>query len=164
MKLFLLVGLFCICGTAQTLREKSWNAWRAGESRDPRQLEWLVRELRESAQLASAVRDSEAYAYVESLVDAIIQIPGRVEIEALLPFQKSWLPEILVILSRNPSDVANEPALLDLRTQSLPEAEWSAVNDLLYAIGSPAFFHKTLNEIRLSHESYVAEGGVGFCA
>jgi hypothetical protein len=147
------------------LRDKAWGAWYAGASHDPAMLDPLLAQLQLAQPLRGAERDTEEYAYIQALFDALIQIPGPIPIDAVLPFEDSWRPEILILLSRNPTADGVEGALLDMREHSMPAPEWTAVNDLLFAISSKPFFQKTLEEIRITHEFVITDPnqGVAFC-
>jgi hypothetical protein len=151
---------------SQSLRDKAWGAWFAGASHDPTLLEPLLAQLLQVAQpLRNAQHDSEEYAYIQALFDALIQIPGPIPSEVILPFEQSWRTEILILLSRDPSADGAESALLEMREHSMPGPEWAAVNDLLFALSSKPFFQKTLEEIRVRHAFVVIDQGAGvaFC-
>jgi hypothetical protein len=141
---------------SSSLRDKAWGAWYAGGSHDPALREMLLSRLRLAQSLRTATRDSEGYAYIQALFDALIQIPGSIPTDAILPFEDSWRPEILILLGRQPSAAANEAALLAMRGRSLPDPEWVAVNDLLFAGGSPGFLDRTLQEL---HHARVCRRG-----
>jgi hypothetical protein len=123
----------------------------------------LLAQLKLAQPLRNARRDTEEYAYIQALFDALIQIPGPVPIDAILPFEDSWRTEILILLSRDPAADGVEHALLDMREHSMPGPEWAAVNDLLFAISSKPFFQKALEEIRVTHTLVVADQLVFFC-
>jgi hypothetical protein len=146
-----------------SLRDKAWGAWYAGASHDPLLREMLVAKLRLAQSLRWSARDSEAYAYVQALFDALIQIPGAIPNDAILPFEGSWRPEILILMGRDPAAQGNERALLGMRGLSLPDPEWVVVNDLLFAGGSKVFFQKALEEIRLTHDFVVEDQPVAWC-
>ena len=141
------------------LREKAWGAWYAGASHDPTMFDPLLAALRQAQSLSYSPRDSDGYAYVQALFDALIQIPGPVPDDAILPFEDQWRPEILVLLSRNPAAPGAESALLDMREHSMADPEWATVNDLLYGISSKPFFQETLEEIRATHDFVVVQNG-----
>jgi hypothetical protein len=150
---------------SQSLRDKAWGAWYAGSSHDPAMLRPLLAQLQLAQPLRGAERDTEEYAYIQAVFDALIQIPSLVPTDAILPFEDSWRPEILILLSRNATAEGVESALLEMREHSMPAAEWTAVNDLLFAIPSKPFFQKTLEEIRITHEFVITDPnqGVAFC-
>jgi hypothetical protein len=148
---------------SEELLDRSWNAWYAGSSHDPSQRDLLVEQLRLAQPLRDAQSDSEAYTYVQALFDALIQISGPVPVDAIVPFEKSWMPEILILLARAPAAPGVEEALLAMREQEIDETAWTAVNDLLFAEQSKTFLQKTIEELRPSHEFVLAEGFVGRC-
>jgi hypothetical protein len=150
---------------SQSLRDKAWGAWYAGASHDPAMLQPLLAQLQLAQPMRSAQRDTQEYAYIQAIFDALIQIPGPIPTDLILPFEDSWRPEILILLSRDATAEGAENALLDMRERSLPAPEWTAVNDLLFAISSKAFFQKTLQEIRVTHDFVIIDPnqGVAFC-
>jgi hypothetical protein len=148
---------------SQSLRDKAWGAWFAGASHDPSMLQPLLARLQLAQPLQGAQRDTEEYAYIQALFDALIQIPGPIPIDVILPFKDLWTTEILILLSRDPAADGVESALLDMREHSMPGPEWAAVNDLLFAISSKPYFQKTLEEIRVTHTFAVADQMVFSC-
>jgi hypothetical protein len=148
---------------SQSLREKAWGAWYAGASHDPALRDLLVAQLRLAQPLRGSQRESEAYAYIQALFDALIQIPGAISSDAILPFEASWRPEILILLGREPGMAGNESALLAMRGRSLPDPEWIVVNDMLFAGASKLFFQRTLQEVRITHDFVVADQQVLTC-
>jgi hypothetical protein len=143
------------------LRDKAWGAWLAGAAQDAELQPALLGQLRQSQALRFAPYGSEEYALIGTLFDALIRIGGPVPLDAILPFETSWRGEILILLSRGAVDSAAESALLDLRGRQISDPEWIAVNDLLFAASSKAFFQKTLEEIRITHRFLVVDGGGG---
>jgi hypothetical protein len=152
-------------GTAPSrLREQAWTAWRAGAAHDSSSRELLLEWLRAGRGMNSSAYGSDEYAYVQALLDALVQIPGPVAADVVLPFAESWRAEVLILLSRDPAAPGVEAALLDMRDRSLPNAQLIAVGDLLFGISSKAFFRKTLEEIEITHQFEVRDargGGVG---
>lgn len=148
---------------SQSLRDKAWGAWFAGASHDPTLRERLLAQLEIAHPLRNAPRDTEEYAYIQALFDALIQMPGPIPTDVILPFEDSWRSEILILLSRDPSAEGVERALLDMREHSMPSPEWAAVNDLLFAISSKPFFQTTLEEIRITHTFVIADQWAGSC-
>ena len=90
----------------RTIPRCSSRSWRSSEIAQP---------------LASAQRDTEEYAYIQALFDALIQMPGPIPIDVILPFKDSWRTEILILLSRDPAADGAESALLDMREHSMPD-------------------------------------------
>ena len=148
---------------AQSLRDKAWGAWFAGVSHDPALREPLLAQLRVAQSLRDPEGDPEGYAYIQALFDSLIQIPGPIPTDVILPFEASWRAQVLILLSRNPGGPENESNLLAMREESMPDPEWAAVNDLLFSVPSKAFFQRTLQEIRITHALEVVEREVGFC-
>jgi len=144
------------------LRDRAWGAWYAGVSHDPSLRPALLDQLRRAQALRESARDSAEYAYIQSLFDALIQIPGSAPVDALMPFEKSWRAEIIILLARG-STQESETALLAIRGHEVPDAEWKAVNDLLFQMGSRPFFQAAFAEIQLTHRFIVADQDVGLC-
>jgi hypothetical protein len=145
------------------LRDRAWGAWYAGTSHDPSLQNLIVAKLRAAQPMRHAGRNTEQYAYIQALFDALIQIPGPIPNDFLFAYDGSWRTEILILLSRQPGAPGNETELLALRERSIPDPDWIAVNDLLYAAGSRAFFQKALEEIRITHTFVLTDQPVAFC-
>ena len=148
---------------SQSLRDKAWGAWYAGASHDPALREPLLVQLKTAQALRNSGRDTEGFVYIQALFDALIQIPGTIPSDIILPFEESWRPEILILLSRAPAADGVESALLNMREHSMREPEWAAVNDLLFSVSSKPFFQETLEEIRVTHQFVVADQLVFSC-
>jgi hypothetical protein len=148
---------------SQSLHDKAWGAWYAGVSHDPALREPLLAQLRVAQSQRDSERDTEGHAYIQALLDSLIQIPGPIPSDAILPFEVSWRAEVLILLSRDPNGPANESALLTMRKESMPDPEWAAVNDLLFSVSSKPFFQKTLQEIRITHDFLITDREVGLC-
>jgi hypothetical protein len=148
---------------AQSLRDKTWGAWFAGVSHDPTLREPLLAQLRLAQPLRDSERDTEGYAYIQALFDSLIEIPGPIPSDVILPFEASWRAEVLILLSREPDGPGNESNLLAMREESMPDPEWAAVNDLLFSVSSKPFFQRTLQEIRITHDFLITDREVGLC-
>jgi hypothetical protein len=164
------LGIMCAYGQGRlgestSLRDKAWGAWFAGASHDAAMREPLLAQLQTAQSMRGSERDTAEYAYIQALFDALIQIPGPIPADIILPFEDSWRTEILILLSRDPAAEGVESALLDMREHSMPAPEWTAINDLLFAVSSKPFFQKTLEEIRVTHEFVIIDPneGVAFC-
>jgi hypothetical protein len=148
---------------SQSIRDKAWGAWFAGASHDPTLRDPLLAQLRLAQPLRDSELDTEEYAYIQALFDSLIQIPGAIPSDVILPFAASWRAEILILLSRDPNVAGIENDLLSMREESMPDPEWAAVNDLLFSVSSKTFFQRTLQEIRITHAFVVVDRWVGFC-
>jgi hypothetical protein len=147
---------------SQNLRDKAWGAWYGGTSHDSTLRELLVEQLRLAQPLRNSGPDTDAYAYIQALFDALIQIPGPIPSDVILSFESSWRTEILILLNRDPAASGNEASLLDMREHSMPDPEWITVNDLLFSISSKPFFQRTLHEIQVTHDFWVKDQeGIG---
>jgi hypothetical protein len=148
---------------SQSLHDKAWGAWFAGVSHDAALREPLIAALRAAQSLKSSQPDTEAYAYIQALFDSLIQTPGTVASDVILPFETSWRAEVLILLSRDPNGPENEAALLAMRERQMPDPAWAAVNDLLFSVSSKQFFQRTLQEIRITHRFLIVDHEVGSC-
>jgi hypothetical protein len=144
------------------LRDRAWGAWYAGVSQDASLRPALLEQLRRAEALRDSARDSAEYAYVQLLFDALIQIPGSTPVDVLMPFEKSWRAEILILLARPGAD-SRENALLEMRGHAMPDAEWRAANDLLFQMGSQRFFQAAFAEIQLTRHFIVTDQNGGIC-
>jgi len=151
--------------TAQAADEdwiaKAWSAWRASESAEPSEHDRLIAWLREAAPLQDAVRDSAPYAYVQTLLDLSIRSNLIVPLDALRPFENEWRAEVLILIARlDPGTPGLEDALFKMREHRESLAEWSAVNNLLFRIGSPRYFSRILGEVPITHEFVLSNSTV----
>lgn len=146
-----------------TFRKKVWGAWYAGASQDVSLRPRLIDELKRAQSLRESPLDSEAYAYVQALFDALIQIPGPVPGDVILPFADSWRTEVLILLGRDRSlpDLADE--LFAMRSPALPDEEFVAVNDLLFRAAPKLAYEAALKEMRVTHDFVVTDQVVAFC-
>ena len=156
---------------SQNPRDKAWGAWYAGTSHNAALLTPVLDQLKAAESLIGTQQGTDEQALIQTLLDAAIQIPGPVANDVVLPFLNDWKPEVLILLSRRPADADTEEALLDIRERPMSEAEWVAVNDLLYAGHSKYFFQRILGEIQFTHAFIVSEehglnadGGSSGCA
>jgi hypothetical protein len=159
------LSLGTLCAYGQGLRDKAWGAWMAGASHNPAMREPLLAQLQIAQSMRGSQPDTEEYAYIQALFDALIQMPGPIPTDIILPFENSWRTEILILLSRDAGAEGAESALLDMRELAMPAPQWTAVNDLLFAVSSKRFFQKTLEEIRVTHQFVLIDPheGVAFC-
>jgi hypothetical protein len=145
----------------------------------------LIDRLRDAQALPDSPLDSEGYAYVQSLFDALIQLRASVPAAVMMPFEKFWRAEILIamngagtssdfLLYRRTLSPDSEGALIEMREHQMrgdEEAEWAALNDLLFALDPKVGVEKALRDIRMTHEFCVSDqnalraddgsGGVG---
>ena len=102
------LGTLCAYGQGRllepsSLRDKAWGAWMAGASHDPAMREPLLAQLQSAQSMRGSQPDTEEYAYIQALFDALIQMPGPIPTDIILPFEDSWRTEILILLSRDPA-------------------------------------------------------------
>jgi hypothetical protein len=95
-------------------------------------------------------------AYVQALLDALIQSGSAVPADIVLPFRERWRAETLILLSRGGG---NEETLLDLRKEKLDGEEWLLVSNLLFRMRSGPFFASILQEKTISHTFHVTDTG-----
>ncbi len=141
------------------LESKAWGAFVAGHLRNPSLTDILIRELRNAAEIRDSPRESEAYAFVQSLLDALIVLNARVPADDVEPLLKSRTPECLILLARSDPD---EAALLKVRELSLGAPEWLLVNNLLLRGRSGPFLAKLVQEVNPRLEFYVYDSNQGF--
>ena len=121
------------------------NQWVDGESLR----EQVIEELRADLNFREAATDGEEYAYVQAVLDSLIQLNAAVPVEAIEPFEKRWRAEYILLLARQPG---NEAALLSLRDRNRHLLEWLAVSNLLLHRKSRQFVTRIVAEIRITHE------------
>jgi hypothetical protein len=146
-----------------SLRDLAWRAWNAAAARDSSAAAGIVAELRERQAWRGAAFGTEEHAYIQTLLDALIEIPGTAPPDALAPYADTWRAEVLILLCR--SALSGEDLLLDIRDRAQPDANWIAASDLLFHASSKRFFERMLREIEVTHEFVFVDGGTGgsFC-
>ena len=138
--------------------DKAWGAYFASGLHSDELNDALIEELRLAGSLRDATYGPES-AYVQSLLDALIQSGKAVPADALLPFEERWRTEALILLS---CDNRNEETLLALRKEKLNGEEWLLVSNLLFHMRSGPFFASILQEKTISHTLHVTDtGGTG---
>jgi len=142
--------------------DRAWGAYSALRDHDRSCQTALITALREAIPLRNSAIDSEAYAYVQSLFDALIQLGGPVPSDVLLPFRYQSRAEVLLILARSPG---NERDLLAMMDEDINTAEWLAICNLLFQKRSREFFQKTLSEVAITHTFEIKDfdGFAGRC-
>jgi hypothetical protein len=132
--------------------DKAWGAHLAISAHDDGLRDLLIDELRRAQPLRQAPVNTAEYAYVESLFDALIRIGARADSDVILPFERNWRPEVLILLARQGGDSAgNENALFSMMDEKPDWFEWVAIGDLLAQMHSQRFFRKTLEQIEIGH-------------
>ena len=143
------------------LRERAWGAWSAGVSHDRTLVPLLIERLRD-AQALPITPDGEAYAYVQSLFDALIQLDANVPTAVLIPFEDFWRADILILMNEAAPrlDRDAETGLLNMRDHRMPEEEWTSLNDLLFLIDPPVASRMLLRDIRITYEFCVTDQAI----
>ncbi len=141
---------------SKILSEKAWGAHYAATLDDASLRLKLVDELGPAAKYADAIVDSAEYAYIQVLLDSLIQLKATVPTDLLLPFDPRWRAEVIILLSNSKQ---SEGALLKMREEKLSVAEWVAVNNLLLRPRSQKLLGKVLDQIRITHTFVLAELG-----
>lgn len=138
--------------------DKAWGAYFAAATGDTAFTGPLTDALRQAAPLQNAALDSPAYMYVQSLFDALIQLGAQVPSGILLPFERQWRNEVLILLARqNGNGTANEDALFAMTREDLTWQQWIAICDFLYRMHSQRFFRNMLENLPLQHYIYVED-------
>ena len=135
------------------LEFQSLSVFRAGP-------ESLVSELQNAHELSDAAKDSEQFAYVQALLDALIVSGATVPGDAVLPFIHGHMPECLILLARSG---AEEQSLLLLRDRNLDVPEWLLVSTLLLRVRSGQFIADVILDSRAEHAFIVSDpvsGGI----
>jgi hypothetical protein len=118
----------------------------------------LVSELRNARDLSHAPKESEQYAFVQALFDALIVLGKPVPSEAVWPFFDDRAPECLILLTRSDTD---EESLLSLRDSDLDTPEWLVVNNLLLRMHSGLFIADMIKAAGTAHDFDVSDPGPG---
>jgi hypothetical protein len=138
--------------------DKAWGAYFSTGLRSDELSDALLEELRLAEPLRHSTWGAEE-AFVQSLLDALIQSGKAVPTDAVLPFEEQWRAETLILLSHGSG---NEETLLDLRKEKLNGEEWVLVSNLLFRMRSGRFFASILQEKTITHTFHVTDtGGAG---
>ena len=144
---------------SSALESKAWGAFLAGRLHEPSLEKLLVGELREARELSHAPEYSAEYAYVQSLMDALIvsgtSVPGNV----IRPFLSGRTAECIILLTHSESEEAD---LLAESRRFLETSEWLAVNSLLLKIHSGHFLADMIQGAKAQHGFEVTEHGEGY--
>jgi hypothetical protein len=132
--------------------DKAWGAHLAISAHDDSLRDLLIDDLRRAQPLSRAPENTAEYAYVQSLFDALIQIGAELGSEAILPFERKWRPEALILLARQSGNGnENENALFSMMDEKPDWFDWFAINDLLARMHSQRFFRQTLEQMEIGH-------------
>jgi hypothetical protein len=131
------------------LVDRTWGAYQVANSRLQVCKNKILELLRSAKSLQVTTVDGEDYAYVQSLLDAAIQLEATVDSDDILPYSSTWPVETIILLARDAK--TNEQALLSLRHMELCYEHWLAVSNLLLRVKSPQFFVETFKSVRISH-------------
>jgi hypothetical protein len=144
--------------------DKAWGAHLAIGAHDEGLSILLIDELRRAQSLRDAKPDSEEYCYVQALFDALIQIEGKLPAAAILPFERQWRPEVLILIARLPDReiAASEDALLSILDEVPDWLEWFAISDLLTGVHSLRFYRRTLEQIYVENFLVVQDSNERF--
>ena len=116
----------------------------------------LRAELRASQGYRDARRDGPEYAYIQTLLGALIDLRIEVAPEIILPYRSRWGTEVVILLSRGKG---NEAALLDMRGEDTPDPQWRAATNLLAWRRWPGLFEEMLEGVPVVHEFTVVDQG-----
>lgn len=135
--------------TAPGWESKAWGAFRAGRLRTPALQALLVSELGAMRPFVHAAEGSPEFAYVRSILDALITSGASAPSEAVLPFISVLPAESLILLSRSG---AGERTLLGLLATDFDTPEWLVVGKLLLKLRSGQFLAEMLKGAESSHD------------
>jgi len=143
---------------SRTWIDKAWGAHLAIGAHDPSLRELLVDNLRRIQPLREVAVNTAEYNCVQSLLDALIQTDAEVPSAVILPFERGWRPEVLLLLSlQRDNSMANEAALLAMLDEKPDWLELFAIGDLLARMQSQRFFRQTLEKIEFKHRITVRD-------
>jgi hypothetical protein len=152
-----------VASARQLLSSSDWaakalGAFQAGRLHDGSLLGSLGDELRKARDLSYAGKESEQYAYVQSLFDALIVGGVSAPSDVVWPSCRDRVPECLILLARCGADETN---LLSLRGVDLHDPEWLAVNNLLLGMHSGQFLANMIAGAEAAHDFVVSDPGPG---
>jgi hypothetical protein len=139
------------------LSERSWGAYLAGVARLRSLENTLIARLRAAVQSEYPQEDGSEYAYIQSMLDALIRMNSTVPLDIITALAAHWPSEAIVLLSFNPR--RNEETLFFVRNQELTRAERAAVNNLLLAEHSKKLWPVLLQELDIRCSIDVVDDG-----
>jgi hypothetical protein len=102
--------------------------------------------------------DSPEFGAIQATLDALIQLGHPVDAASLLPFQKQWAVEVLILLAQDPQ--ANREALLAMAGSSQRDpfgTLWVATHNLLVEARGAGIAALVLSEVNISHVFHVID-------
>ena len=141
-------------------REKAWGAYLAGKYRLQCQSASLVSQLEALRELAGDGLhvDSPEFGAIQATLDALIELGHPVDAANLLPLQKQWADEVLILLAQDPQ--ANREPLLAMAGNSQRDpfgTLWVATHNLLVEARSAGIAALVLSEVNISHVFHVID-------
>ncbi len=141
---------------------RAWGAYLVGKYDLKENAKDLVAEL-ERLQPFEDTGDFADYRttwYVQTLLDALIQLRHPVEPSVLMPFRRRWGPEVLILLLTRDAE-ANQDTWFSLLAEDLPCEQWLAVSNFLAGMKAPGFAAKLLSAVQFHMTVVVTENGSG---
>jgi len=142
-------------------REKAWGAYVAGKYRLQDQATALVSQLAAWHEVAGNTlrADTPEYAAIQATLDALIQLGHPVDAANLLPFQKQWPVEMLILLAQDPPGSREALLTMARTTERDPVGTvWVAAHNLLVESRSAGIASLILSEANISHVFHVTLG------
>ncbi len=140
-------------------REKAWGAYLVGQYVLTERAGDVRLQLAGLAELAANTLrgDTPEYSVVQATLDALIRVGDRPDAGLLLPFERQFPDEVLILLSQDVP--ANREMLLAMtEQQDTIGARWVAANNLLVEARSAGIAARLLAELNISHVFYVTDG------
>jgi hypothetical protein len=144
---------------SSSLSDKAWGAHLIASLHLTDLQDRLISELRACQDLRDAAIDGPEYAYVQKLLDALIQMDAWVPADLVMPFRRGHRAEVMILLLCNGR---SEPVLLDLFKEDLVDTEWMAVANSLLERRSNRLLERMLDGMPVTHQFEVVDHQLPF--
>ncbi|HEY3444140.1 MAG TPA: hypothetical protein VGK29_25545 [Paludibaculum sp.] len=134
------------------LTEKAWGVRLAAGLRLPGFDELLIAELRANQNLRAAKMDGPEYAYIQALLDALIERETAVPAEIIEPYRSRWPTEAVILLARTKDST---PTLVAMQAEYMDDIRWLAISNILLERRAGNLFERMLDGLPATHHFFV---------
>lgn len=142
---------------SSSLSDKAWGVHLIASLHLTDLQDRLIAELRACQDLLAAAIDGPEYAYVQTLLDALIQMDVTVPPDLILPFRRGHRAEGTILLLRKS---ATEDLLFEMLDRAINDTEWLAIANTLVERRSSRILDRLLDGLPITH-SFHFVGGSG---
>ena len=141
------------------LAEKAWGARLAAGLRLPGFDDLLIDELRTHRDLRTAKIDGPEYAYIQAVLDSLIERETTVPAEVIKPYRLRWPTETLILLARTKDST---PTLLEMQAHYMDDTRWLAISNILLERRAGNLIERMLDGLPATHRFFVTASQKSF--